>query len=147
LIDPRRWSYFFLGSLLLPLELEPDAPVEAERLATCNACVEACPTRTLPGRDANRAPLTDAPRRISYLTIENRGPIPEALRSGIGNRVFGCDICQEVCPFNNERFVQVTSERDYQPDWWEAEDRPDVPADLPGTESPSLVELMGMTRG
>jgi epoxyqueuosine reductase len=146
LIDPRRGSYFFLGSLLLPVELEYDEPFEADRCGSCNACVEACPTGALLGRDENGAPVMDARLCISYLTIENQGPIPRELRPAIGNRIYGCDICQEVCPFNNERFVPITTERDYRPGWREAEDRPDVPTDLPLSESPSLVELMRMTR-
>ncbi len=146
LIDPRRGSFFFLGSLLLPMELDYDAPFEADRCGSCRACLPACPTGALLGRDETGAPVMDATRCISYLTIEHRGPIPEELRPLMGNRVFGCDICQEVCPFNNERFARITAERDYRADWREAKDRPDVPVDIPGTESPSLVELMRMTR-
>jgi epoxyqueuosine reductase len=145
ILHPRRGSYFFLGVLLLELDLAVDEPFAADRCGTCNACVDACPTGALLGRDADGAPVMDARRCISYLTIENRGPIPVELRPLIGNRVFGCDICQEVCPFNNDRFVQITSEPDYRSDWREAVDRPDVPKDLPGTESPSLVELMRMS--
>lgn len=102
LLHPRRGSYFFLGTLLVEVELEPDAPFETEHCGRCNACVEACPTGALLGRDANGAPVMDATRCISYLTIENRGPIPVELRPLIGNRIFGCDICQEVCPFNRK---------------------------------------------
>ena len=146
LIHPRRGSYFFLGSLLVELELEPDAPFEENRCGTCSACVDACPTGALLGRDADGAPVIDARRCISYLTIENRGPIPRELRSAIGDRIYGCDICQEVCPWNGPKFVQLTRERDYRAEWREAEDRPAVSDDLPGTEAPSLVELMRMTR-
>ncbi|HEX6307280.1 MAG TPA: tRNA epoxyqueuosine(34) reductase QueG [Longimicrobiales bacterium] len=146
LIDPRRGSYFFLGTLLTELELESDAPFETDHCGTCSACVSACPTGALLGRDATGAPVIDATRCISYLTIEQRGPIPRELRPLIGNRVFGCDICQSVCPFNNDRFVRITCERDYRSYWREARDRPEVPMDLPGTEAPSLVALMRMTR-
>lgn len=145
LIHPKRGSYFFLGALLLDLELTPDEPFQADHCGTCRKCLDACPTGALLGRTEQGAPVMDARRCISYLTIELRGPIPRELRPLMGNRVFGCDICQECCPFNNDRFVQITTERDYRADWREAEDRPDVPEDLPGTEAPSLVDLMKMT--
>jgi epoxyqueuosine reductase len=141
LIDPRRGSYFFLGSLLLPVELDYDEPFEADRCGSCNACVEACPTGALLGRDENGAPVMDARLCISYLTIENRGPIPEALRPAMGNRVYGCDICQEVCPWNSPKIVELTKEPDYSPDWRKAEHRPGMPDGLPG-ESPSMIELL-----
>ncbi|MGK7311831.1 MAG: tRNA epoxyqueuosine(34) reductase QueG [Candidatus Longimicrobiales bacterium M2_2A_002] len=145
LIDPRRGSYFFLGELLLPFQLEYDAPFTADRCGTCRACIPACPTDALLGRSDDGAPVMDATRCISYLTIENQGPIPEEIRPLMGNRVFGCDICQTCCPWNSPKLVPTTAERDYRLDW-RAEDRPDVPEDLPGTESPSLAELMRMTR-
>jgi epoxyqueuosine reductase QueG len=116
LTHARRGSYFFLGTLLVKLELPEDEPFERDHCGTCRACLDACP-RALLGRDAEGAPVMDARRCISYLTIEHRGPIPRELRPLMGNRIFGCDICQSVCPFKNPRLVPMTSERDYRPDW------------------------------
>ena len=146
LIHPRRGSWHFLGALLLDLDLEPDPPFTADHCGSCSRCLDACPTGALLGRDSSGAPVMDATRCISYLTIEHRGPIPSELRPAIGNRVYGCDICQEVCPFNSSKFVQLTPERDYRADWRDAPDRPGPSTELPGTESPPLVELMRMTR-
>jgi epoxyqueuosine reductase len=115
MIHPRRGSYFFLGSLLLDVELSYDEPFQEDHCGTCRSCVQACPTDALLGRDEDGAPVMDARRCISYLTIEQRGPIPRELRPLIGNRVFGCDICQEVCPWNSEKFVQLSSEKDFAP--------------------------------
>jgi epoxyqueuosine reductase len=149
LLHPRRGSYFFLGSLLLDIELVPDEPFTADHCGTCNACVTACPTGALLGRDASGAPMMDATRCISYLTIENRGPIPRELRPLIGNRVFGCDICQEVCPWNSGKFVTLTRERDFD---GRERDRErlrkrlrEQQQPLPGTDAPSLIALMRMT--
>jgi epoxyqueuosine reductase len=148
LIHPRRGSYFFLATLLVELDFdEYDEPFTQDHCGTCNACVSACPTGALLGRDESGAPVIDATRCISYLTIEQRGPIPRELRPLIGNRVFGCDICQEVCPFNR-KFSAPWSEPSFAtrgPGKPPAGVEP-VPSDgwHPGTEAPSLVDLMSM---
>ena len=126
LIHPKRGSYFFLGLLLLDLELDVDAPFQEDHCGTCRSCLDACPTGALLGRDASGAPVMDATRCISYLTIEHRSAIPVELRSLMGNRVYGCDICQEVCPWN-ERFARPTEDEAYR-----AED---------GLDGPSIVAL------
>jgi epoxyqueuosine reductase len=96
LINPHLGSYFFLAEILLGIPLEPDQPFHADRCGSCTRCIEACPTNCiLPDR------TLDASRCISYLTIELKGPIPKAMRPLVGNWVFGCDICQQVCPWNS----------------------------------------------
>ena len=134
LIHPSRGSWFVLGSVLLDLELAPDEPFAEDRCGSCHACLDACPTGALLGRDDSGAPVIDARRCISYLTIESKGAIPPELRSEIGNRVFGCDICQEVCPWN-ERFARPGSEAQYS-----------VRADLDGVGLIELADrLLGMS--
>ncbi len=151
LIDPRRGSYFFLGSLLLPFDLDYDEPFEADRCGTCTACLDACPTGALLGRDEDGAPIMDATRCISYLTIENQDPIPRELRSAMTNRVYGCDICQEACPWNSPKIVELSSEEDYRArpgstststSGRRAESHSSAVASIPGTEAPSLTELL-----
>jgi len=100
-------SWFFLGEIYTSLPLPPDSPA-AEHCGTCERCIEICPTRAI------RGPYRlDARRCISYLTIEHKSAIPEDLRPLIGNRVYGCDDCQLVCPWN--RFARLTAEADFLP--------------------------------
>ena len=107
LLDRSAGSWFFLGEIYVDIPLPVDEPVSAH-CGKCSACIDICPTQAIV------APYRlDSRKCISYLTIELHGPIPEALRKPMGNRVFGCDDCQLVCPWN--RFAKFTQEDDFKP--------------------------------
>jgi epoxyqueuosine reductase len=107
LINQGIGSWLFLGVIITSLELTPDLPAP-DRCGTCTRCIDACPTHAFVGPH-----LLDSNKCIAYLTIEKRGSIPEELREGIGHQVFGCDICQDVCPWN--RKAPATNEPEFQP--------------------------------
>lgn len=107
ILNQQLGSWLFLGVIIASLELTPDFPAP-DRCGTCTRCIDACPT------DALIAPYQlDSNRCISYLTIEKRGDIPEEFREGMGRHVFGCDICQDVCPWN--RKAPATQAEEFQP--------------------------------
>lgn len=120
LINPKAGSWFFLGEIFTDLPLESDKPFNKHHCGTCNACIEICPTNAIV------APMqVDARRCISYLTIELKDAIPEEYRKMIGNRVYGCDDCQLICPWN--KFSKNSEEDDFRV--------------RHGLDSPTLVEL------
>lgn len=125
LIHPRLGSFTFIGVVLTDLPLAADAPFEADRCGSCRRCLDACPTA------AFSAPhVLDATRCISYLTIEARSATPAELAPRVGNWLFGCDVCQDVCPWN-VRFAEETAEPAYRA--------------KPKAEWPTLEELVRMT--
>jgi len=124
LIHPKAGSWFFIGELYTDLPLPVDTSFTNNHCGTCQACIDICPTRAIIGPYK-----LDARRCISYLTIELRGSIPEEFRSMIGNRIFGCDDCQLVCPWN--KFAKNTEERDFRT--------------RNGLDSPTLIELFNWT--
>jgi epoxyqueuosine reductase len=122
LVSRAFGSWLFLGEIYLSLALAPDAP-ESDHCGTCRACLDACPTNAFP------APYRlDARRCISYLTIEHKGAIPHEFRPAIGNRIFGCDDCLAVCPWN--KFARRASEPEFRP--------------RAGLTAPDLAELAGL---
>lgn len=108
ILNRKAGSWFFLGELFIDLPLPVDEPNDRDHCGKCSACLEVCPTQAFVGER-----VLDARRCISYLTIELKGAIPEELRPMMGNRVFGCDDCQLVCPWN--RFAKSTQEDDFKP--------------------------------
>jgi epoxyqueuosine reductase len=109
LLQPRSGSWFFLSEILIDLELPPDNLEIKVSCGTCHRCIDACPTNAFAGPYK-----LDSRRCISYLTIENSGAIPRELRASLGDWIFGCDVCQDVCPFN--RFASETKWPEFHPE-------------------------------
>ena len=123
LLSMKIGSFFFLGELFLNLELEPDQPIR-DRCGQCRLCLDACPTNAFVGPY-----VLDARKCISYLTIELKGAIPRDLRPRMGSHIFGCDICQDVCPYNTK--VKSTREQTFRP--------------RQGLHAPELIPLLSLT--
>jgi epoxyqueuosine reductase len=124
LIDRRLGSFTFLGALLVDCDLEPDQPHRADHCGTCTRCLDACPTEAFSG-----AYRLDARRCISYWTIEHRGPIPHPMAGALDGWVFGCDVCQDVCPWNRKAPAGRAPEFAARPEW----------------SSPDLIEWLNRT--
>jgi epoxyqueuosine reductase len=111
LINEQRGSWFFLGELLVSLQLEPEGELAPNRCGTCTRCIQACPTQAIVQRPGGETGWElDARLCISYFTIELRSDIPEAQRGALGPHVFGCDICQDVCPWNQRAERSASSQ-------------------------------------
>ncbi len=130
-INEQVGSWFLLGEILVSLELEADKPAPF-RCGTCTRCIDACPTDAFVPVDSEAGPpyALDSRRCISYSTIELRGPIPEDHRGEIGRHLFGCDICQDVCPWNRPARASLTEVEEFQS----------------ANAEPSLAELAAMTQ-
>ena len=110
LVNPQLGSFFFIGALLVDIELVADAPFEADRCGSCTRCLDACPT------DAFVSPrVLDATRCISYLTIETKGDIPPDFHRQVGELLYGCDICQSVCPWNLRFSRELADDSPFKP--------------------------------
>lgn len=127
LINPQAGSYFLLAEVLLDVDLEPSPPFVPDRCGSCTRCLDACPTTCiLPNR------TIDSRRCISYLTIELKGPISRPLRPQMGDWVFGCDVCQQVCPWN-QRFAPQKGDPEF--------------AGRPGRTQPELIAELALSPG
>jgi len=127
-INPKLGSWLFLGEIITNAALDPDAPV-ADLCGTCTRCIDACPTQAIKLPAESEPYTVDATRCLSYLTIETRGEIDPDLRSAVTSQLFGCDICQDVCPWN--RKAAVSDDPEWQP--------------RPGLAFPPLTALLQMT--